>query len=488
VVGISAGTVDSFVLVALVDISAGTTIYVSDAAFDASDKLTSGGVVKYTTMSTLAAGTVFDSTLFTALCSGFVAPLALDVPDQLTVFQASSSAFNCTTGAFPSTASYIYTLYFGVNPTPKRPSSLIAPNAVNVIIPLAGNTAAYYAGSKIGTKATILAALSGGGGGRRRLLQTGSSWNSVSGNTGVFASTVGPFTIGGSTGGAFGEPHVRTLDGLLITYAGDGDVTMLESTATGLTMQARFYTHLSSVVASWTVATALKCNHAAGAVEMYAVDQGEYDARLIVDGSELAWLDIDGLFSNDHVSIQRAVRGYTITCLDGSMVLEVAMRRAKSAEDKEYGWMDVAAHVPSRMFGQVQGLMGSYDGDHSNDVANRHTGTVVSLSANELEERYLRAGFVDGIHEVEESWRVGAQHSLFTVEAPLALVASGTKRALLSSPDHPTANPQLILDAEALCEAHGITGSFKRACAFDVLTTGNERLIGHHVEMAGIFQ
>mmetsp|Transcript_34639 Transcript_34639/g.56050 ORF Transcript_34639/g.56050 Transcript_34639/m.56050 type:complete len:464 (-) Transcript_34639:674-2065(-) len=268
--------------------------------------------------------------------------------------------------------------------------------------------------------------------------------------------------FGDATGGSFGDPHIKTLGGLIVTYAGDGDVTMMAAPSMGLRYLSRF-SGSTSYPASWATALALQCQTGGQVLEMYAMPDEDRDTDIIIDGKLSKWLEIGEDLSGVSIRVDRTAGGhYSVACNDNSLALDVVVHRAKS---NALAWMDVAVRMNDKLYGKAAGLIGSYDGDVDNDVAFAH-GKVLYVPKEKTSDGYLSFTEMGDIFEVEESWRVQPSETLFSRPHPdISLPTHGDRRHLLASMDHPVRNEERMDRARKLCSGAGIKGPYIETCA-----------------------
>mmetsp|Transcript_32556 Transcript_32556/g.52750 ORF Transcript_32556/g.52750 Transcript_32556/m.52750 type:complete len:575 (+) Transcript_32556:291-2015(+) len=284
-----------------------------------------------------------------------------------------------------------------------------------------------------------------------------------------------------------GEPHIRTWDGLLITYAGEGDVTMLEAPSEGTRYEARFTQHLPDFPASWTTALALQCQTGGSVAEVYSVDEGPYDTSILINKKQMSWLEIGQSHVAEDITVERFGGGrYYVSCMDGSMTLDVAIRR--TSYPKKYAWLDALVKVDlERFYKKARGLLGTIDDNLFNDLEYRN-GSLAQLTAESVEDRYINHINLTLIHEIQDSWRIPQGHSLFSL-APIVPFGpfSDTKRRLrklLDDATHPVLDAARMRIARNTCEHYGLTGPFVHSCAFDLAITGSKELASYQREIA----
>eukprot|EP00276_Gloeochaete_wittrockiana_P010116 CAMPEP_0184665876 /NCGR_PEP_ID=MMETSP0308-20130426/59131_1 /TAXON_ID=38269 /ORGANISM="Gloeochaete witrockiana, Strain SAG 46.84" /LENGTH=706 /DNA_ID=CAMNT_0027110149 /DNA_START=39 /DNA_END=2159 /DNA_ORIENTATION=- len=278
--------------------------------------------------------------------------------------------------------------------------------------------------------------------------------------------------------GSFGDPHIKTLGGMIVTYTGEGDVTMLEAPSTGLRYQNRFHAPVRAP-ASWTTAAALQCHANADVVEIYAVASDKADADIRINKKPAQWLEIGDKLEGESFTVRRTGGGrYLVACNDDALTLDITIRR----KQEEYAWMDVMARPGRQLLDKAAGLLGSHDSDSHNDVA-FSTGKVVELSTASKEAGYTSFMENSDIHEVEASWRLAPESSLFSEAHPISNF--GAKRALLEAASESflfTDSPRMER-ARTICMKAGLTGAYVQTCAYDLAVTGDEAHIDHHLSI-----
>mmetsp|Transcript_45701 Transcript_45701/g.74548 ORF Transcript_45701/g.74548 Transcript_45701/m.74548 type:complete len:483 (-) Transcript_45701:484-1932(-) len=264
----------------------------------------------------------------------------------------------------------------------------------------------------------------------------------------------------------FGDPHIRTFDGLTATYIGCGDVVMAESEDKSLMYQSRHCMRGND--ASSTCAVALRCEEDADIMELYATGN---EAKVFVGGKQWRMPSISE-FNAQGLSIERSDTVYTLTCALGTK-LSVLVREAG-----DVNYLDVEFAAPGDMYGKIAGLMGRWDADKENDISMRD-GKIWN-HGHGLD--YVNAVEHPSLADVEESWRVQPEESLFKMTAKQsgAECTNFGNRKLMNIAQK-SGNEDLNTKAMKACSAVGMSGVWLRTCMFDFIASGGDsRFVINH--------
>ena len=252
----------------------------------------------------------------------------------------------------------------------------------------------------------------------------------------------------GTTGASFGDPHLRTMDGRVYTFQAVGDYVLSRSTAPGddFEVQVR-YVPLDTFTRQWS---------ANGAVAAM-VEGDQVEVHLGTAGTEIYVNEVMVTDTGPHRlpgggSIVTTAHGVAVSWPDAT-TLEARLR------PNDIG--SITLFLPPARAGLVEGLLGDFDGDRSNDLRIRDGDVVTDTSQRNLYD----GGFRD-------SWSVaqGASPSLFSQGADPF------------DPDFP-AEVNSLADFEAgevdaarqTCSDRGVIDSvLLDTCALDLLVSGDE--------------
>ncbi len=263
----------------------------------------------------------------------------------------------------------------------------------------------------------------------------------------------GQYTDYGALGSPdiFGDPHLRTIDGLRYDFHGVGEFVAVASTSDNLLVQARF-TEVPALQASKT--TAVAANVSGDRVGAY-VGPSSFVVRVNGEPAEPrgSWVRLPG---GGQVQVESD---------------ELVIQWPDDTRLWVFYWgnvLDVAMTLPAQRRAALSGLLGNADGDPSNEFVTRE-GVPVDVPDEPSTSR--RAALYG---EFGESWRIEAPQSLFDYEP-------GESSGDFQSPGFPTSSPSIDdLDAatrnaaRASCIALGVTESpWLEDCIFDVGFTGD---------------
>ncbi len=244
-------------------------------------------------------------------------------------------------------------------------------------------------------------------------------------------------------GGAWGDPHLTSLDGMAFDVQSLGEFQLLSASAVGLDLQGRFE-RWGNTQASIMTAVAFSLN--GFAVEMD--DQG----GLWVDGRPYLLENDDSLYFNG---------GATIVRIDGRYV--VLSPRVQN-RGVVFSWGGHRLRLLAAPGLTTSGMLGDHDGNPGNDLQTRDGEMPDAVSAGFLHGRFA------------ESWRISQSDSLFTYETGES-TATFTDRTfpdnVVDFSDFPADE---VEDAFATC-ASVEEGSAQDACALDVLVTGTDQFL-----------
>ena len=262
----------------------------------------------------------------------------------------------------------------------------------------------------------------------------------------------------GSGGGSRGDPHLVTFDGAAYDFHAAGEYVLTRATdGSGLEVQARMAPVAEN--ASANIAAAMRLD---GSAVMVAGGRAE---PLVIDGVATALEDRETLALGQDLVYRTGNTWHLIHTGDGDTetgfsAVSVTVNGTR---------VDIAISLDPALQGQVEGLLGNFDGDPATDIA-LADGTVL--------ERPLR--FDDVYGAFRDDWRVDSEaQSLFSYDP-----GEGPDSFYL--PDYPTAmigldsfDPDRVAAVEAAVEAAGLmpgTLGFQNA-VFDLLLTDDDSYI-----------
>ena len=258
---------------------------------------------------------------------------------------------------------------------------------------------------------------------------------------------------------SWGEPHLKTGDGLNLDFQGAGEFTMMRSADGQLLVQARQEVPGSRTWATLTTAVAVKID--GDRLGFYS----EPDRQLVVNGEVVDRTDISETLPSGAI-LERHGTEATVDWPDGTRLLVHL-----------YGhFLNYTVVPPEAIAAGLVGVLGSRDGNVANDVA-MSDGTVLDPTAPD---------FFDALHhEFADSWRITQAESLFDylpgqTTDTFTNRAIPTKRFTIADLD-----PQVRADAEKACRAVGVTTEpTLTQCIFDIGVTGDLTYAGSAATVA----
>ena len=173
--------------------------------------------------------------------------------------------------------------------------------------------------------------------------------------------------IGGSTvylpllaAFANGDPHLVTLDGLRYTFNGRGEFTLIQTTGDTFTLQGRM-TLASSVNSTSKVAatvfSAIVAKENDSATVQFEVD--ENSTLIAIVSGELVVFDLT----------EQEFEKVTVKHLGGNSIEALFDSGAYVMVEEENGFISTLQVILPEVFsGHVSGLLGTYNGDTSDDL------------------------------------------------------------------------------------------------------------------------
>mmetsp|Transcript_35665 Transcript_35665/g.57717 ORF Transcript_35665/g.57717 Transcript_35665/m.57717 type:complete len:473 (+) Transcript_35665:233-1651(+) len=260
---------------------------------------------------------------------------------------------------------------------------------------------------------------------------------------------------GGAPVVVYGDPHVRTFDGLGVTYVTCGDHVMAKASKVGSFMyQSRFC--LRGNDASSTCAVSLQCDSGMDVAELYTIGT---KTMLMIGGKEVK-IPPMGSFTASGLSVERDDDRYDFKCVSGVELSSVIR------SDNSQNYLDSSLRLPPTFIGATSGLLGSWDGRPENDIMYRDG----RIWAEGHSMDYVSAVDHPSVSDVQASWSVLPSENLFS----LSMRQSGAEcrnrnmRRLLSLRD----DDVIKRDAMIACQGLGMTGVYMHTCVFDYIATG----------------
>ncbi|XP_040859514.1 sushi domain-containing protein 2 [Ochotona curzoniae] len=250
---------------------------------------------------------------------------------------------------------------------------------------------------------------------------------------------------------AFGDPHFVTFDGTSFTFNGRGEYVLMEASTTKLRVQARAQpgTMSDGTMARATGLTSVAVQEQDSDVVEVRLAEGTGVLQVLLNQEVLSfaeqnWLDLKGMFlsvaASDKVSIMLA----------SGAGLEVAVQGP---------FLSVSVLLPESFVSHTRGLLGTLNGDSSDDFTLRN-GQVLPPSASA--EQLLQFG---------ADWAVDNTSSLLTYDSQF-LVQNFLERPKHDPDFRPLFPNETTLSPGQAEEVTRLCGD-DQFCRFDVLATGS---------------
>lgn len=253
------------------------------------------------------------------------------------------------------------------------------------------------------------------------------------------------------SGGGWGDPHLKTFDGISYDFQGAGEFVIVEATdGNPFTIQGRQRPYGSSNRV--TIYSGVATRIGADTVALYA----DRVPTLWVNGSpvSLGVNGVKGLADGGRVTRRGQTSTYVVAWPTGErLVVDVFTPT----------YMNVQVLLPDSRRGAVHGLYGNFNGSRQDDFELRDRTSMAQPLA--FSEMY-------GIFA--DSWRITQEESLFDY-LPGETTDSFTIRPFPSAPSYvSTLPPTQRTAAEAACTQVGAANPVLReACVVDVALTGD---------------
>jgi hypothetical protein len=255
-------------------------------------------------------------------------------------------------------------------------------------------------------------------------------------------------------GAAYGDPHLRSFDETNFSLHSVGEFILARSIVDDFEVQTRFVEIAGDVSA--TAAVAMNVDG-----ERIMIRTRDADEIEILIGN--GWVFVDEANSNEVVDLYDggyvSVSGRTVTVRgsEGELV-EVTLMGFTGGDPIGY----VRVSVPAARAGKLEGLLGDFDGDSSNDFRTQSGQVLVQPTLAELHTVFA------------ESWRIQPSESLFHYEPGESTYTYSDPQAPRTYLSVADLDPADLQYAEMVCTNAGITiPELFENCAFDVAVTGN---------------
>jgi hypothetical protein len=246
----------------------------------------------------------------------------------------------------------------------------------------------------------------------------------------------------GNCGTSNGDPHVRTFDGALYQFQAVGEFVLARQTTGGYEVQVRQVPAGVERLVSVNAAVAM----AVGA-DKVEVRAGGVGLVLLVGGAKQ---ELNDTTLPDGGKLQASRHEVIVSWKDGSSIF---IRPITSNS------LRVVLEPATSQAGRLEGLLGDFDGDDTNDIRHRGGAVIKEPTFEALYPSYA------------DSWRIDARSSLFTYEP-----GTGPKTYVdRTFPDREVKVDELPNRAlaEEICRRLGVTDpGVLVGCILDVALTG----------------
>ncbi len=247
-------------------------------------------------------------------------------------------------------------------------------------------------------------------------------------------------------GGAWGDPHMVTFDGLHYEFQAVGDYTLAKSTQDDFEVQVRYRKPVGGV-GSVSYGAGLAARVGSSVVEVYTTSGTPkvYLDQILLDTSKPVLRDLpnNGVLS---------VSGYRVVISWGDSSVATI-----NAGAEYFGGIDL--NVPGVRTRKLEGLLGDGNNNSLDDLKIRGGAVLVNPRPADIYTQF------------RQSWRVpfGSASSLFSQAPDLWDPFYPPNVVTLQDLD-----PAAVLAAQVICAARGIVDSeVLKACVYDVALTGD---------------
>ena len=179
-------------------------------------------------------------------------------------------------------------------------------------------------------------------------------------------------------GRMFGDPHIVTLDGLKYTFNGKGEFTLIETVDDSFTLQGRMMqaTNASGRPIAATVFSAIVAKQNDSDTVQFALSRRGLD--ILVNGVRIV------NFTNIPFN------GVTVVVQGNKYGAAFSSGAYVEVREENGALSSVVVAVPSSFRGKTRGLMGTYNGNTSDDLVPRFAATSLppNASIQEIHEQF----------------------------------------------------------------------------------------------------
>ena len=180
-------------------------------------------------------------------------------------------------------------------------------------------------------------------------------------------------------GRMFGDPHIVTLDGHKYTFNGKGEFTLIETVDDSFTLQGRMVeaTDARGSRIAATVFSAIVAKQTDSDTVQFVLSRRGLD--VLINGVRI--VDFTNIPFNGVTVVDRGNNTYGAVFSSGAYV---------EVREENGTLSSVIVAVPSSFRGKTRGLMGTYNGNTSDDLVPRFGATPLTLNASiqEIHEHF----------------------------------------------------------------------------------------------------
>ncbi len=256
-------------------------------------------------------------------------------------------------------------------------------------------------------------------------------------------------------GRAYGEPHLKTFDGLSYDLQTVGEFIAAKSTVDNFEVQMRMKAYKNSKLVSANSAVAM--NVAGQKVGFYDPSQ----LRIVINGKTHKHINPITRLKGGGKIIKLSRNKYLVVWPDKTTVKLVVVSKSL---------IDVQIALNKKRHGKVVGLLGNADGKKLNDLS-RRDGKLIDIGRSRTSKNKALYG------QLAPSWRIKQSESLFTYK-------TGENTKTLTDLNFPRSYTDIskldqakVAVAKKLCRSSGLKIETQiNNCAYDIVVTGDKRL------------